>query len=48
MIPSWLHTLSITFLALGFLCAAILVVDVFQHPQHMGIMNIVWPITALM
>lgn len=47
MIPSWLHTLSIIFLTLGFLCAAVLVVDVFRHPQHMGIMNVVWPITAL-
>ncbi|MBK4738825.1 DUF4396 domain-containing protein [Noviherbaspirillum pedocola] len=47
MVPSWLHILSILILALGLLCAAIVLVDVIRHPQHMGIMNIVWPVTAL-
>lgn len=47
MVPSWLHTLSIFFLALGFVCSAIILVDVIRHPQHMMIMDIVWPVTAL-
>jgi hypothetical protein len=47
MIPQWLHYLSIASLALGFLCAGVILVDVSRHPQHMGIMNVVWPVTAL-
>ncbi len=47
MIPGWLHALSIAYLLLGAVCAAIVTVDEFRHPQHMWIMNIVWPVTAL-
>jgi Domain of unknown function (DUF4396) len=47
MIPSWLHALSIAFLILGFLFAAVIVADEFSHPQHMWIMNVVWPVVAL-
>lgn len=47
MSPDWLHWLSIVSLAVAFVCAAWLVVDVIRHPQHMGIMNVVWPATAL-
>ncbi|MDQ6710350.1 MAG: DUF4396 domain-containing protein [Candidatus Dormibacteraeota bacterium] len=47
MIPLWLHTLSVGFLALGFSCAIVIVIDEWNHPQHMWIMNIVWPLTAL-
>jgi Domain of unknown function (DUF4396) len=47
MIPSWLHSLSIAFLILGFLFAAVIVADEFSHPQHMWIMNVVWPVVAL-
>lgn len=47
MIPQWLHYLSIASLALGFLCAGVISVDVLRHPQHMWIMNVVWPVTAL-
>lgn len=47
MIPSWLHVLSITSLALGAICAALIGVDVARRPQHMWIMNVVWPLTAL-
>jgi hypothetical protein len=36
--------ISITF---GFLCAIIIVVQIIRDPQHMMIMNFVWPITAL-
>lgn len=47
MIPTWLHVLSIAALLLGALCAAVILADVIRHPQHMGIMNVVWPVTAL-
>jgi len=47
MIPAWLHMLSVAFLVLGALCAAAIAVDLVRHPQHMWIMNVVWPVTAL-
>ncbi|MBI1261232.1 MAG: DUF4396 domain-containing protein [Rhizobiales bacterium] len=47
MIPDWLHILSIAFLLLGLLCAVIIAVDEYRQPQHMWIMNLVWPVTAL-
>ena len=47
MIPAWLHALSMAALLLGAACAAVILVDVTRHPQHMGIMNVVWPVTAL-
>jgi len=47
MIPRWLHILSIAYLAFGALTAAVIVVDEHRHPQHMWIMNVVWPVTAL-
>ncbi len=47
MIPAWLHVLSIVSLLLGALCAAVITVDVARRPQHMWIMNVVWPVTAL-
>ena len=47
MIPDWLHILAIASLALAALCALVILVDVLRHPQHMWIMNIVWPVTAL-
>ena len=47
MIPTWLHDLSIAYLIFGAVSAAIIAIDVGRHPQHMWIMNIVWPITAL-
>ncbi|MDQ6646965.1 MAG: DUF4396 domain-containing protein [Pseudomonadota bacterium] len=47
MIPSWLHVLSILSLLMGAVCAAVIAQDLRRHPQHMWIMNIVWPVTAL-
>jgi hypothetical protein len=47
MIPAWLHDLSIAYLILGAVSAGIIAIDLLRHPQHMWIMNIVWPITAL-
>ena len=47
MVPPWLHALSIAALFFGFLCALIVALGVTRHHQHMFIMNIVWPVTAL-
>lgn len=47
MIPAWLHLLSLAFLGLGLLSALVIAFDVARHPQHMWIMNVVWPVTAL-
>lgn len=47
MIPAWLHSLSIAYLLAGALSAAIISFDLTHRPQHMWIMNLVWPITAL-
>lgn len=47
MIPLWLHALSVTWLTLGLSCAIIIVADERVHPQHMWIMNIVWPVVSL-
>lgn len=45
--PEWLRILAWAYLSLSFLCAAIIVLDEFWRPQHMLIMNVVWPITAI-
>ncbi len=46
--PHWLHVLSIASLSLGGLCFLVILVDILAgHRQHMWIMNIVWPVTAL-
>ncbi|KAF0094789.1 MAG: hypothetical protein E1N59_1524 [Puniceicoccaceae bacterium 5H] len=46
-IPDWLHTLSLIWVCLGFVCAVVVALDEFRRPQKMWIMNIVWPATAL-
>lgn len=45
--PSWLHILSLAWIALGAICAVAIVVDEVRYPQKMWIMNLVWPLTAL-
>jgi len=47
MIPAWLHSLSIAVLLLGLVCAVVIAADLVRHKQHMWIMNVVWPVTAL-
>lgn len=47
MAPAWLHALAIAFVLLGVACALGIAVDVLRHPQRMGVMNVVWPVTAL-
>jgi hypothetical protein len=46
--PEWLTIIATVSLGLAALCAAVIVVDILRGArQHMWIMNIVWPITAL-
>jgi len=47
MVPLWLHLLAIASLTLGFACAALIAIAELRDPQHMWIMNLVWPTTAL-
>jgi hypothetical protein len=47
MIPAWLHALATGALISGGVCALIIMVNVVRHPQHMWIMNVVWPVVAL-
>ncbi|MCE4224939.1 DUF4396 domain-containing protein [Methylobacterium sp. C25] len=47
MAPIWLHALAIFALLLGAACALLLVFDVRARPQHMAVMNVVWPVCAL-
>ncbi len=47
MFPNWFHLLAILGICLGILSAVIIFVDVVRRPQHMAIMNVVWPVTAL-
>lgn len=46
--PEWLTILAIGCLVLAGACALVIVIDITRgHRQHMWVMNIVWPITAL-
>jgi Domain of unknown function (DUF4396) len=47
MVPLWLHALAIASLLAGVGCAVLIVIDECRRPQHMWIMNVVWPVTAL-
>src|ERR1700733_15157367 len=47
MMPQWLHVISVTSLAGGVAIAILIALDEVRHPQHMWIMNLVWPICAL-
>ena len=42
-----IHMLAIVFLALGGLSALVIAIDEVRDPQHMWIMNLVWPVAAL-
>ena len=45
--PMWLHLLAIAMLAAGGMCAIAIALDEIRHPQHMMVMNAVWPLCAL-
>jgi hypothetical protein len=42
-----MHVVAIIGLSAGFVCALLIGADVVRHPQRMGIMNLVWPLTGL-
>jgi hypothetical protein len=46
--PDWLIAVSCIWLGLAATCSLAIVIDLIAgHQQHMAIMNLVWPITAL-
>ena len=46
--PNWLNPVAIIALVIAIICAAIIAADILAgHRQHMGVMNVVWPITGL-
>jgi len=47
MIPDWLTILAWISVLLGFASALYVIGDLRRHPQHMTIMNVVWPACAL-
>ena len=49
MPPSWLQTIAWISLVSAGTCAVIILLDIFvaKHRQKMGVMEWVWPITAL-
>ena len=47
MLPDFLHALSVLALLAGLISAVVIALDETRHPQHMAIMNVVWPITGL-
>jgi hypothetical protein len=47
LFPTWLDTLCSVALLLGALCSLTILIDVLRRPQHMAIMNFVWPVCAL-
>ena len=45
--PAWLQVLSAVSLVVFLVCAVFIALDEVKRPQHMWIMNLVWPLTAL-
>ena len=45
--PLWLHIAANVSLGLALVSALIIIADEFARPQHMWVMNLVWPLCAL-
>lgn len=45
--PPSLHALAIGSLAIAVTCAIVIALEEIRRPQQMGVMNLVWPLTAL-
>lgn len=45
--PVWLHLLAALSLVVATICAIVVAIDETRHPQHMWIMNLVWPLVSL-
>lgn len=41
-----LETISWIALSLGLVSSLIIIIDLFRHPQHMAVMNLVWPLNG--
>ncbi|MDN5686279.1 MAG: DUF4396 domain-containing protein [Brachybacterium sp.] len=46
-IPTWFTAIAVLSLALAIVCAGWVALDVVRRPQHMGVMNVVWPVVML-
>lgn len=46
-IPTWFTTIATLSLILAVACASWVALDVVRRPQHMGVMNVVWPVVML-
>ena len=48
-IPGWLTAVSWVYVSLALLCAAAILFDVYGrgYRQRIGVINLLWPITAL-
>jgi hypothetical protein len=42
-----METLAWVSIGLALVCAVVIAIDELRHPQAMGVMNVVWPVTAL-
>lgn len=42
-----INHIALLAIAAGVICSIVIVIDLLGHPQHMKIMNVVWPATAL-
>jgi hypothetical protein len=42
-----METFAWVSIGLALVCAVVIAVDELRHPQAMGVMNVVWPVTAL-
>lgn len=48
MVAGWLRVTAVAWLAVSFVCALVILIDLVRgHRQKMAVMNVVWPITAL-
>lgn len=45
--PHWLHALAIASLVIASACSVFIAADELRRPQHMAVMNLVWPVAAL-
>ncbi|MCP5411016.1 MAG: DUF4396 domain-containing protein [Alphaproteobacteria bacterium] len=47
MIPSWLHFVASLSIGIGLASALLLAFQVWRRPEHMAVMNWVWPLVGL-
>ncbi|MBW4035358.1 MAG: hypothetical protein HIU90_07790 [Proteobacteria bacterium] len=47
MPPNWLYLIAVFALIAAFAIVVVILLDLRRRPQKMGVMNAVWPVTAL-